>query len=81
MVMLAEPLEQALQAAQAARQAAGLGAAPVLLFSPAGTPLTQQHVAAALINRGFVSARMFNGCQGVQRRLVAVYIAGNGGKK
>jgi tRNA (guanine37-N1)-methyltransferase len=54
MVMLAEPLEQALQAAQAARQAAGLGTAPVLLFSPTGTPLTQQHVAQWAASTGAV---------------------------
>ena len=45
MVMLSEPLEQALRAAQASRQTAGLDPAPVLLFSPAGTPLDQHHVA------------------------------------
>ncbi|WP_297910354.1 tRNA (guanosine(37)-N1)-methyltransferase TrmD [Thiomonas sp.] len=50
MVMLAEPLLGALRAAQAARVATGLGAAPVLLFSPAGRPLRQadvQHLAAS----------------------------------
>jgi tRNA (guanine37-N1)-methyltransferase len=44
MVMLGEPLQRALQAAQAARAEAGLGRAPVLLFSPAGAPLTQARV-------------------------------------
>lgn len=44
MVMLGEPLQRALQAAQAARAEAGLERAPVLLFSPAGAPLTQARV-------------------------------------
>lgn len=44
MVMLAEPLQAALQAARAARAAAGLGTAPVLLFSPAGRVLDQAGV-------------------------------------
>ena len=44
MVMLAQPLAAALAAAQAARAAAGLQAAPVLLFSPAGRALQQARV-------------------------------------
>lgn len=44
MVMLGEPLQRTLQAAQASRAEAGLGHAPVLLFSPAGAPLTQHRV-------------------------------------
>lgn len=44
MVMLADPLQRALVAAQAARDAAGVGHGPVILFSPAGAPLRQQRV-------------------------------------
>jgi tRNA (guanine37-N1)-methyltransferase len=44
MVMLADPLQRALAAAQAARTEAGVGAGPVILFSPAGAPLRQQRV-------------------------------------
>lgn len=44
MVMLVEPLRRALAAAQADRGAAGLAPAPVVLFSPAGVPLTQSRV-------------------------------------
>jgi tRNA (guanine37-N1)-methyltransferase len=44
MVMLAEPLDQALQAAQAARQAAGVSAGPVVLMSPQGRSLTHAKV-------------------------------------
>jgi tRNA (guanine37-N1)-methyltransferase len=40
MVMLVEPLERTLHAAQAGRQAR----APVILFSPTGAPLTQKRV-------------------------------------
>jgi len=41
MVMLAEPLERALAAVQAARAAAQASAAPVVHFSPTGLPITQ----------------------------------------
>jgi tRNA (guanine37-N1)-methyltransferase len=41
MVMLAEPLERALAALQAARAAAGASAAPVVHFTPTGAPITQ----------------------------------------
>lgn len=44
MVMLVEPLQRALLAAQAARRDSGIGPGPVLLFSPAGAPLTQARV-------------------------------------
>jgi len=44
MVMLADPLQRALAAAQAARAEAGVAAGPVILFSPAGAPLRQQRV-------------------------------------
>ena len=41
MVMLAEPLERALAAVQAARAAAQVPAAPVIHFTPTGAPITQ----------------------------------------
>jgi len=44
MVMLVEPLERALRAAQRARIEAGLPSGPVLLFSPAGRRLDQARV-------------------------------------
>lgn len=44
MVMLAEPLEQALQAALASRQAAGVERGPVVLMSPQGRPLAHEKV-------------------------------------
>lgn len=51
MVMLAEPLERALAAAQAAR---GGTPAPVIYFSPAGEPLTQALVAELAAGDGAV---------------------------
>ena len=44
MVMLAEPLERALAAVQAARAAAQVPAAPVIHFTPTGAPITQELV-------------------------------------
>ncbi len=41
MVMLAEPLERALAAVQAARAAAQVPVAPVIHFTPTGAPITQ----------------------------------------
>ena len=54
MVMLVEPLERALAAARAARAQAGAPAAPVLLFSPAGAPLTQARVQSLAAGPGAV---------------------------
>lgn len=54
MVMLVEPLERALLAAQAARRAAGIEAGPVVLFSPAGAPLTQARVQQMAQGQGAV---------------------------
>ena len=44
MVMMARPLEQALEAARAAQAEAGIGAPPIMLMSPQGAPLTHQKV-------------------------------------
>jgi tRNA (guanine37-N1)-methyltransferase len=52
MVMLVEPLQRALAAAQADRQAAGPGPAPVILFTPAGAPLTQARIQALAAGSG-----------------------------
>lgn len=54
MVMLAEPLQRALAAARAARQEAGVAEGPVILFSPAGAPLTQTRVEALAHSDGAV---------------------------
>jgi tRNA (guanine37-N1)-methyltransferase len=52
MVMLIDPLERALAAARAQRSDAA--AAPVVLFSPAGAPLTQQRVEAFSRSEGAI---------------------------
>ncbi|MFZ5519698.1 MAG: tRNA (guanosine(37)-N1)-methyltransferase TrmD [Pseudomonadota bacterium] len=44
MVMLVEPLSRALQAVRAEQEQGGLPRTPVVLFSPAGAPLTQARV-------------------------------------
>ncbi len=44
MVMLVEPLERALAAVQADRMESGAPAGPLIYFSPAGAPLTQERV-------------------------------------
>jgi tRNA (guanine37-N1)-methyltransferase len=54
MVMLAEPLQRTLLATRAARRDAGVGEGPVILFSPAGVPLTQGRVEALARSDGAV---------------------------
>ena len=44
MVMLVEPLRRALATARSARAEAGVADAPVILFTPAGRPLTQRRL-------------------------------------
>lgn len=54
MVMMAPPLERGLAAVRADREAAGAAAAPVVLFSPAGHPLTQDRVARLAAGPGAI---------------------------
>ncbi|WP_428425400.1 tRNA (guanosine(37)-N1)-methyltransferase TrmD [Methylibium sp.] len=54
MVMLVEPLERALAAAREAQVQAGAAHTPVLLFSPAGVPLTQGRAEALAGSAGAV---------------------------
>jgi tRNA (guanine37-N1)-methyltransferase len=54
MVMLVEPLERALAAVRASRAAAGAPAAPVILFTPTGAPLTQRRVEALAAGPGAI---------------------------
>lgn len=54
MVMLVEPLERALAAVRDDQAAAGAARTPVLLFSPAGAPLTQRRVEALASEAGAV---------------------------
>jgi tRNA (guanine37-N1)-methyltransferase len=46
MVMMAEPMARALEEVAAERAAQGVAGAPVVLFSPAGAPITHARVAA-----------------------------------
>jgi tRNA (guanine37-N1)-methyltransferase len=54
MVMMVEPLMRAMAAIRAEQAVQGLSATPVLLFSPAGRPLTQQRVQALASSPGAV---------------------------
>ena len=72
MVMLAEPLERALEAARADRAAAGLPTAPVLLFSPAGRPLTQRDVEGWAASDGAVL--LCGRYEGIDQRFVERHV-------
>jgi tRNA (guanine37-N1)-methyltransferase len=72
MVMLVEPLERALAAVRAAQREAGVPRTPVLLFSPAGAPLTQQRVAALAASEGAVL--VCGRYEGVDERFVARHV-------
>lgn len=54
MVMLAEPLERALAAVRASQADAGAARTPVLLFSPAGRPMSQARIAELAAGPGAV---------------------------
>ncbi|MBU6437804.1 MAG: tRNA (guanosine(37)-N1)-methyltransferase TrmD [Betaproteobacteria bacterium] len=72
MVMLAAPLEAALRAAQAARQAAGVAPGPVLLLSPAGAPLTHARVMSLVHSPGAVL--VCGRYEGVDQRFIDRYV-------
>ena len=72
MVMLVEPLERAVAAAQAAREAAGLGPAPVMLFSPAGPPMRQSRVEALAASPGAVL--ICGRYEGVDQRFIDTHV-------
>src|SRR5258706_10551015 len=54
MVMLAAPLESAIDAARRARQAGGYSAAPVIHLSPQGSPLTERKVLELAAGDGLI---------------------------
>jgi len=68
MVMLAQPLERALAAVRADRAAA----APVIMFSPAGAPLTQARVAQLAASPGAVL--LCGRYEGVDQRFVERHV-------
>jgi tRNA (guanine37-N1)-methyltransferase len=71
MVMLGEPLSQAIVAAKAAQVAAGVPAPSVIHLSPAGVPLTHGHVLelALVKNAGYVL--LAGRYEGIDERLLA----------
>jgi tRNA (guanine37-N1)-methyltransferase len=72
MVMLVEPLQRALAAVRTAQQAAGDPATPVILFSPAGRPLTQQRVRTLAAGPGAVL--LCGRYEGVDQRFVDAHV-------
>ena len=68
MVMLAEPLEQAIQAAKARQIAAGVAKPKVIHMSPSGQPLTHEMVMDLLAEQGLVV--LASRYEGVDQRLL-----------
>jgi tRNA (guanine37-N1)-methyltransferase len=68
MVMMAAPLEAAINAAQVARRDANMDAAPVVLMSPQGTPLTHAKVQQWAAGRGLVV--LCGRYEGIDQRLI-----------
>ena len=68
MVMLAEPLEQAIQAAKARQVAAGVAKPKVIHMSPSGKPLTHEIVMALVAEKGLVV--LASRYEGVDQRLL-----------
>ncbi len=68
MVMLAEPLEQAIEAAKARQQAAGVAKPKVVHLSPSGKPLTHDDVMALSQEQGLIL--LASRYEGVDQRLL-----------
>ena len=68
MVMLAEPLEQAIQAAKARQIVAGVAKPKVIHMSPSGKPLTHEIVMALVSEQGLVV--LASRYEGVDQRLL-----------
>lgn len=71
MVMLAEPLAQALRGARAAQAEAGVTATRTIYLSPAGAPLTHERVVALAGARDAGYVLLAGRYEGVDERLVA----------
>jgi tRNA (guanine37-N1)-methyltransferase len=71
MVMLAEPLAQALQAARNAQQAAGCVVSRVVYLSPSGVPLTHARVMAMATTQDAGFILLAGRYEGIDERLVA----------
>ena len=72
MVMLVEPLVRCLQAIRQHQAQAGLGPLPVILFSPAGRPLTQARVAELAASPGCVL--LCGRYEGVDQRFIDAFV-------
>ncbi|NBX00055.1 MAG: tRNA (guanosine(37)-N1)-methyltransferase TrmD, partial [Methylophilaceae bacterium] len=73
MVMLAEPLEQAIQAAKARQVAAGVAKPRVIHMSPSGKPLTHEIVMDLIANLEFAEQGLVvlaSRYEGVDQRLL-----------
>jgi tRNA (guanine37-N1)-methyltransferase len=70
MVMMAEPLSQAIAAAKAAQQEDGVAATRVIHLSPAGTPLTHRRVAELAGARDVGYVLIASRYEGIDERLV-----------
>jgi tRNA (guanine37-N1)-methyltransferase len=71
MVMLAEPLSQAIAAAKAAQLAAGVAEPRVIHLSPAGAPLTHEHVLALALAKNAGYVLLAGRYEGIDERLLA----------
>ncbi|MCC7545170.1 MAG: tRNA (guanosine(37)-N1)-methyltransferase TrmD, partial [Aquabacterium sp.] len=72
MVMLVEPLVRALQAIRRDQAAASAPKLPVIMFSPAGRPLTQSRVQALAQSPGAVL--LCGRYEGVDQRFIDAYV-------
>ena len=71
MVMLAEPLSQAIAAARSAQAAAGVAATRVIYMSPAGVPLTHERVLALALQKDAGYILLAGRYEGIDERLLA----------
>jgi tRNA (guanine37-N1)-methyltransferase len=71
MVMLAEPLSQAIAAARSAQAAAGVAATRVIYMSPAGIPLTHERVLALALQKDAGYILLAGRYEGIDERLLA----------
>jgi tRNA (guanine37-N1)-methyltransferase len=71
MVMLAEPLSQAIAAAKASQVVAGVTATKVIHLSPAGVPLTHAHVLGLALAQDAGYVLLAGRYEGIDERLLA----------
>jgi tRNA (guanine37-N1)-methyltransferase len=71
MVMLAEPLAEAIAAARSAQAAAGVAATRVIHMSPAGVPLTHERVLALALQKDAGYILLAGRYEGIDERLLA----------